>query len=211
MHSQKPESLIDRLEQDYVEHTQANAAEEISALRELLGEPLPQSISVYERLPILVSLGVVLLVALAVWLFRNNGLQAATIFVAALAGGGLYMLVSLFTRLNKVLFTLSLEGVRFRDVSSVVPWSAIADYSVTQNSVNGIDTMVTVVFDLEDGVQPEWPRKHPAKVKYHRRKNRIGIQVLALRPSPKKIAKTIGEYRNQSLVRARLAELGAPV
>jgi len=211
MHSQKPESLIDRLEQDYVQHTQASAAEEISALRELLGEPLPQSTSVHERPPILLSLGIVLLVALAVWLFRSNGLQAATIVVAALAGGGIYMLVSLFTRLNNALFTLSLEGVRFRGTSSVVPWSAIADFSVTQNSVNGIDTGVAVAFDLEEGYQPEWPRKQPVRVKYRRKKNKIGVSVLALRPSSKKIAKAIGEYRTQSLVRARLAELGAEV
>jgi len=227
-----PANLIDSLEQDYTRQLQTSAAEEIAALREILGpNPLPehQQIAIggnsATNSPILV--GAALLVVAALMVLINFAVLAITFNKMRQPGGSFpwqsvaislgvaaftvlltYILVMSFRKRNTPLYVISLAGIQFRDEPKLIPWAAVEDFSVIKVKHMGINTMWIVQLHLLRDYRVNWPFSLLRPATYHRNKHRIVINFgRGTSPGGQKFVDYIGQYHAQSLARARLAEL----
>jgi len=219
MERNPPVNLIDRLEQDYTGQLQTSAAEEASALREVLSQhPLPEQVAVYDHrfmLTILLSL-VFFHINLFVWVIffyqaGQPGFSFSWQWAAILLGLNaftaftIYIPFMTFRSRNTPLFVISLAGIQFRDVPKLIPWTAVDDFSATK-----INMTIIVEFHLRHDYPITWSLPWLTPVKYNRAKHQIVLNCSGMKPAGKHVIDYLGHYHAQSWVHARLAELGEP-
>jgi len=231
--TRNPPSLIDSLEQDLIEHTQASTAKEIAALRQMLQDtPLPSSsVIVYER-PVVLPLFWLLIAAGLIFatpkvniaLFNANydlskiDLESFlvdtiwfTIVTIAILCAYKFVRKAVF-HWNTPVMTLSEQGVQLRGVEHPIAWQVMDDCEFVHNYFYFLPTSSTVRFQLDYDHVLQWPTKNPSRqIRYFKNRQLVELVIYGISRALKKVPQHITAYRTHVLVRARLAELGQQV